>query len=398
MRFLNFLQYHNAVPIAISFVLLGAGGAFAATDPGAIYSSQQQVVSIDNTYIVNKDLSTYSPRVQITGVTEDSDNYYVAYNLSTIDLKNGVWQDVVKSNVMNVSKADLGPYRDLGIYVTGQLAQITERELDYLKQVQGIEQKNVTNKVVATQYGGLVGKFLDTSTEEIPGYVPVVQPPPPPPDTNQTAAAAAGTTAAGTGTSSGDNSSTSSGNPSLRMQILGNNPAQIPLRAAYIDLGAVVSDDANDNMGIDTFLNGTAVSQIQIDTSTTSVSTVTYKATDKNGNTVSADRKVYVYDPAVGPPVPQSQVQNSENTPPPPVTPPVTPVITPPPTTVTQSTDTSSSTPSPAATSTDATSSPPAPDTSATTTPPSDTATSSIQSDTTSDSTTTTADASTTTP
>ena len=64
-RFLHFLSYNNAVPIAVSVVILGAGGAFAATDPQAIYSAQQRVVAVDNTYIANKDLSSFTPRVEI---------------------------------------------------------------------------------------------------------------------------------------------------------------------------------------------------------------------------------------------------------------------------------------------------------------------------------------------
>ena len=116
---LHFLQYHNAIPITLGIIFLGAGATFAATNPEAIYSSTQEVVAVDNTYIVDKDLSTYTPRVLITGVTEDVGNYYVAYDLSTVDLgADSVWKDLVKNETMTVSKADLGPYRDLGVYVT----------------------------------------------------------------------------------------------------------------------------------------------------------------------------------------------------------------------------------------------------------------------------------------
>lgn len=351
---LKFLQYNNAVPIAISIVLLGAGGAFAATDPAAVYSQSQQVLSIDNTYLVNKDLSTYTPTAQITGVTEDDQNYYIAYSFSTIDLVNSVWQDTVKPETMTVSKADLGPYRDLGVYVTQQLKQNVDNELARLKTTQGIEKQNVTQKVIATTYGGLVGKFLNNTTEALPGYTPVVQGPP---DTSQTAAASSAGSPTSSTNTGGTTSVPPSGNPSLQIQILGNNPAQLPLHASYIDLGAVVSDAANDNIGIHTFLDGTEVQQVHIDTSATSTHTVTYKATDPQGNSTSVDRTVYIYDPAVGPPVSQSQVQNGT---PAPTTPVSTPVTTPtPPTPAPEA-------PTPA----------PAPDTSTpTTTAPADTAT-----------------------
>ena len=134
--------------------------------------------------------------------------------------------------------------------------------------------------------------------------------------------------------------------------MLGNNPAQLQVGDAYIDLGAVVTDAANDNIGIHTFLDGTEMQQIRIDTSTSSKYTITYKATDRAGNATSIDRIVYIYDKAAGPPVPQSQVQNLENNPPPPpaVPPAVPPVATSTPdtsstATTTPPTDTATTTP-----------------------------------------------------
>src|SRR3989344_575013 len=173
----NFIKYNNLVPITLGVIFLGSGAAFAASDPQAIYNAQQEVVSVDNTYIVGKDLSAYTPRVQITGVTEDGDNYYVSYVIATIDLNGYRWQDVQKAEVMRVSKPDLGPYRDLGVYVTQQLKQIIERELAYLGNVQEKERRQVSQAVVATTYGGLVGQFLDSTKETLPGYEPVVKPP-----------------------------------------------------------------------------------------------------------------------------------------------------------------------------------------------------------------------------
>ena len=169
----RFLQYNNAVPIVLSVLVLGGGSVFAATDPAALLSKQQTVMSVDNTYIATKDLSSWSPVVNITAVTEDSDNYYVTYALSTIDVKDYVWQDVVKNNSITVSKADLGD-RDLGLYVTDLLNNVVRNESAYLAQVQEKEKASITQKMVATTYGGLVGKFLNDSTETLPGYEPVI--------------------------------------------------------------------------------------------------------------------------------------------------------------------------------------------------------------------------------
>ena len=178
MPVLKFLQYNNAVPIALSIALLGAGSAFAATNPKTIYDTKQAVLSVDNTYLAGKDLSTYTPRAQILSVTEDSDYYYVPYTVSTIDIKDYVWQDLTRQETMKVSKRDLGPYRDLGVFVTQQLHQIVQREYGRLVEAQTTAKQNLSQKMVATAYGGIVGKFLDPSTETLPGYTPVVVAPP----------------------------------------------------------------------------------------------------------------------------------------------------------------------------------------------------------------------------
>lgn len=175
-RLLHFLSYHNAVPIALSILLLSAGAAFAASEEvqQAVYDHQETVVSIDNTFLVNLNLGSYSPRAQITAVTEDTENYYISYVLSTVDVVDGVWRDVDRSEEMTVAKAVLGSNLDLGVYVTAQLNELIERQVAYLKEVQAIERNQVSQKVVTTTYSGLVGKFLDAQTETLPGYTPVV--------------------------------------------------------------------------------------------------------------------------------------------------------------------------------------------------------------------------------
>ncbi|MCH7530093.1 DUF5011 domain-containing protein, partial [Patescibacteria group bacterium] len=79
--------------------------------------------------------------------------------------------------------------------------------------------------------------------------------------------------------------------------VLGNNPTEIDVGTSYIDLGATVEDNVNDNLGIQTLLDGIEVNQIQIDTTTEGVYTITYSATDQAGNIGTAERTVTVTDP-----------------------------------------------------------------------------------------------------
>lgn len=74
----------------------------------------------------------------------------------------------------------------------------------------------------------------------------------------------------------------------------GNNPALIPQGSTYADLGAIVSDNVNENLGYQT--------EGEVDTETLGEYTITYTAADQAGNVGTAERTVIVYDPEVGPP------------------------------------------------------------------------------------------------
>jgi len=79
----------------------------------------------------------------------------------------------------------------------------------------------------------------------------------------------------------------------------GDNPAIIQVGATYDDLGASISDtgtgQAGDtNLGYQTFLNGTLVSNIVIDTSAPATDTISYVATDGTGLTATSTRTVLI--------------------------------------------------------------------------------------------------------
>ena len=78
--------------------------------------------------------------------------------------------------------------------------------------------------------------------------------------------------------------------------INGNNPANINIGGAYSDLGALVTDNVNENLGFKTFLNGVEVAQINIDTASSTTYAIEYKATDQAGNIGTATRTVIVGD------------------------------------------------------------------------------------------------------
>jgi hypothetical protein len=88
-------------------------------------------------------------------------------------------------------------------------------------------------------------------------------------------------------------STTASTPPTI--QINGDNPAIIHVGDTYADLGATITGPQADlNLGIKTFLNGTLVSNIVVDTSQVATDTIDYIATDSAGLTSTSTRIVII--------------------------------------------------------------------------------------------------------
>jgi hypothetical protein len=87
------------------------------------------------------------------------------------------------------------------------------------------------------------------------------------------------------------------------LQVNGDNPAVIQVGATYTDLGATITGPQADlNLGITTYVNGTPMNPVQIDTSTVATDTIAYVATDQSGLTSTSTRTVIIQ-PANAPPI-----------------------------------------------------------------------------------------------
>ena len=97
------------------------------------------------------------------------------------------------------------------------------------------------------------------------------------------------------------------------IQINGDNPATIQVGASYTDLGATITGPQADlNLGIQTYLNGTLESPITLDTSAAATDTIDYVVTGSQGFTSTSTRTVIV-EPASAPP-PSSAATSSSAT------------------------------------------------------------------------------------
>jgi hypothetical protein len=93
--------------------------------------------------------------------------------------------------------------------------------------------------------------------------------------------------------------------PSIDIQ--GSNPATIDVGDTYIDLGAIVTDNQGHDLGYKTFLDGTLVSNIVIDTTQVPTDTIDYVATDTWGNTSTSTRIAIVEASAIATSTPAAQ-------------------------------------------------------------------------------------------
>lgn len=104
-------------------------------------------------------------------------------------------------------------------------------------------------------------------------------------------------TPSGQGSASAPSADTATDAPPV-IQINGDNPAVVDVGDTYNDLGATITGPRQDlNLGIQTFLNGTAGSPIVVDTSEPATDTIDYVVTDSAGLTSTSTRTVLIQAP-----------------------------------------------------------------------------------------------------
>lgn len=180
-KVIRFIKYHNAFTIGLILIFVFGASVLASDSVRETVLGKTMVErrGIDNSALLATDLDNFDFGVTITGVSEDNQNYYVNYTYKTLDIVDGVWQEISRSETLTVSKTGLRG-RDLGLYVAEELGEIIDSELAYLKEVQTAEEeKGQTFVQETTKYTGLIGMVLNPVTKELPGYEPVVKPPEP---------------------------------------------------------------------------------------------------------------------------------------------------------------------------------------------------------------------------
>jgi hypothetical protein len=179
-KIINFIKYNNAFTIILGVCFLGSGVTFAYSTTvrdavqSGIYTSSETVTSVDNGLIISTNLDNFDFMLKINSITEDGKNYYAVYSYQTLMIEDGAWKVKNVEKTLTVNKEALDG-KDLGLYASKELGDNINYELSYLKRVQKLErEKGESQKVVTTEYNGLIGKLLDPKEQVIEGYNPVI--------------------------------------------------------------------------------------------------------------------------------------------------------------------------------------------------------------------------------
>lgn len=177
-KILHFVRYHNMFILAAAVLIMGSGALAASDDlQSALLSSEEKILSVDNSALLAADFNAFNPSLHITDIIEDEERYYITYRHKTMGIEDYTWKELEKEELLKVDKALLiQKGRDLGLYVAEELGEVASFNLSYLKEVQGKEkQTGQTQKVATVEYAGLIGRFLEPEEKVFPGYVPVVK-------------------------------------------------------------------------------------------------------------------------------------------------------------------------------------------------------------------------------
>lgn len=93
--------------------------------------------------IKNVDVDNHNFNFTVTNVEENNDSYLVTYTYNTFLVENNMWKEKIKEGTIVADKIEVNSDTIMS-YVKDQFKKISVQETNYLKKVQGIENKRET--------------------------------------------------------------------------------------------------------------------------------------------------------------------------------------------------------------------------------------------------------------
>ena len=168
----NFVKYNNGFIILLAVVFAVGGSVFAMSNDAVQNTVQKSVsgiigekkiieIGIDNSILLNTDIDKLADQSKIIAVTDDENNFYVDYEIKTLDILDNKWQEIAKPGRLIVSKSVLGE-DDLGVYAIKQINEVAFANLAEIKIAQAREkEKGETKTIKNEEYSGLLGVIMD---------------------------------------------------------------------------------------------------------------------------------------------------------------------------------------------------------------------------------------------
>ncbi|MEA2112646.1 MAG: DUF5011 domain-containing protein [Patescibacteria group bacterium] len=245
---------------------------------------REEETEIDNSLLLNANFDSFDSNLQIIKITEDDDYFYSVYKFKSFAIEGNSWEEVEREKKISVDKVILGD-GNLENFLLEELGEVVNNEISFLKETQEIQKQKLLNPegeddTGAIVYNELSGKVLDLDSFQS--------------SNEDTLPEASETEEEGTVVVDNTTDSGQVDNEAPIIIIQGNNPALIQIGSGYSDLGAKVTDNISNNLGI-------VVGGMVVDTNTKGSYSVIYTATDEAGNVATATREVIVYDYGAAP-------------------------------------------------------------------------------------------------
>lgn len=172
----DFIQYHNAFVLIVVFVFFVSSVSLASENirEGVLLGKQEKEIGVDNALLLASDIESWNFEPMVLSIEEDQEYYYVAYKFKTLGVKDNIWQEILREELLKFEK-ESDRYTDAALYITKEIGEVIQREHQLLKDSQKIAKENGrTQRVKVVAYNGLVGKALNLKEKAIPQENPII--------------------------------------------------------------------------------------------------------------------------------------------------------------------------------------------------------------------------------
>lgn len=157
-KFLNFLQYHNFMPLVLLFLTMGAGSAWAMTAEWG----GGEAAALDAALLLETDIDRFDFSATVTNIAETETQYLVSYSLRTLSPEGSRWAEADKTGEFSIAKSSLDETGLEGA-VVAKLRDIESAERTYLTRVQATERALAEERAArpSNLFSSLIGKQAD---------------------------------------------------------------------------------------------------------------------------------------------------------------------------------------------------------------------------------------------